>query len=82
MTFKLSEDMAKMIKVQDNAQKLYQVMRNRLRERVRATPRIFFCHVPKCAGTSVSQAIYRNIYYGAANSANFTIDLQTSRFSS
>jgi len=71
-----------MIKFQEKFQKLYLAIRNRLRERVKETPRIFFCHVPKCAGSAASKAIYRNIYMGTANSSDFVINLQASRFSS
>ncbi|WP_218352161.1 sulfotransferase family 2 domain-containing protein [Alteromonas lipotrueiana] len=46
-------------------------------------PRIFFCHVPKCAGVSLSKAIYRAVYPAFLKATRFTghIDLTSSRLS-
>ncbi|QJR80190.1 sulfotransferase family 2 domain-containing protein [Alteromonas pelagimontana] len=44
-------------------------------------PKIFFCHVPKCAGVSLSNAIYSSIYPSFLKATKFTgsIDLKSSR---
>jgi hypothetical protein len=47
-------------------------------------PKVFFCHVPKCAGVSLSNAIYDSLYpklFKATRFAN-SIDLKSSRISS
>lgn len=47
-------------------------------------PKIFFCHVPKCAGVSLSKAIYSAVYPSMFKATRFTshIDLTSSRISS
>ena len=44
-------------------------------------PKIFFCHVPKCAGVSLSNAIYQAVYPSLLKATRFTghIDLKASR---
>ena len=44
-------------------------------------PKIFFCHVPKCAGVSLSNAIYKSVYPSFLKATRFTghIDLRASR---
>ena len=44
-------------------------------------PKIFFCHVPKCAGVSLSNAIYQAVYPSLLKATRFTghIDLRASR---
>ncbi len=44
-------------------------------------PRIFFCHVPKCAGVSLSKAIYASIYPLWLKATRYTgyIDLKSSQ---
>ncbi|MBT82621.1 MAG: hypothetical protein CL587_19795 [Alteromonadaceae bacterium] len=44
-------------------------------------PKIFFCHVPKCAGVSLSNAIYQSVYPSLLKATRFTghIDLRASR---
>lgn len=46
-------------------------------------PKIFFCHVPKCAGVSLSKAIYASVYPTVLKGTRFAshIDLKSSRVS-
>ena len=46
-------------------------------------PKIFFCHVPKCAGVSLSKAIYASVYPSFLKATRFAsyIDLKSSRVS-
>lgn len=46
-------------------------------------PKIFFCHVPKCAGVSLSKAIYASVYPSVLKGTKFAshIDLKSSRVS-
>jgi len=46
-------------------------------------PRIFFCHVPKCAGVSLSKAIYAAVYPAFLKATRFSghVDLRSSRVS-
>lgn len=46
-------------------------------------PKIFFCHVPKCAGVSLSKAIYASVYPSVLKATKFAghIDLKSSRVS-
>ena len=37
-------------------------------------PKIFFCHVPKCAGVSLSNAIYQAVYPSLLKATRFTSD--------
>ncbi len=59
-------------------------MRDMLRRRAGAYlaryPRIFFCHVPKCAGVSLSQAVFAAVYPAAFRAARLGahIDLRGS----
>ena len=46
-------------------------------------PKIFFCHVPKCAGVSLSKAIFSAVYPALLKATRFTgyIDLKASQVS-
>ena len=41
-------------------------------------PRIFYCHVPKCAGSAVAESIRKRMFYNY-KSATFEIDLEASK---
>jgi len=47
-------------------------------------PKVFFCHVPKCGGVSLSDAIYESLYPKILKASRFTsnIDLKGSRVAS
>lgn len=44
----------------------------------RTVPRIFYCHVPKCAGASISRTIRKQVFAGRKRST-FGIDLRASQ---
>lgn len=45
-------------KLHSRGRQLASTLRREMREYLKNAPRIFFCHVPKCAGGSISAAIY------------------------
>ena len=60
---------------------MQEILKQQSRKYLSRYPRIFFCHVPKCAGVSLSKAIYASVYPSVLKATKFTahIDLKSSR---
>ena len=63
-------------------------MRQQIKKKVEkileSYPKVFFCHVPKCGGVSLSDAIYESLYPKKLKASRFTnnIDLKGSKVAS
>lgn len=62
---------------------MQEVLKRQLSSYLSRYPKIFFCHVPKCAGVSLSNAIYSALYPKLLKGTRFAshIDLRSSRIS-
>lgn len=51
---------------------MQEMLKGSLENYLKRFPRIFFCHVPKCAGVSLSNAIYRAVYPAYLKATRYT----------